>query len=68
MTVQSFHRILDRLDTMADRLSGTRRRTLRKVRAEIARYPANVQADLGWPPVIDDSLPAEYIMKIDRMN
>ena len=68
MTVHSFHRILDRLGTMANRLSGTRHRTLAKVRAEIARYPANVQADLGWPPVIDDRLPAIHIMKIDGMN
>ncbi len=68
MTVHSFHRILHRIGAVASRFPGARGRNLRQVRAEIARYPTNVQADLGWPPVIDDRLPVIHIIKSDGMN
>lgn len=68
MTVHSIHRLLDRLGTVANRLPGAHGRMLRRTRAELARYPSIVQADLGWPPVIDDRLLAKYIIKPDGMN
>lgn len=68
MTVHSFHRLFDRIGTVAGRLPGARRRNLARTRAEIARYPTIVHIDLGWPPLIDDGPHAKHIMKFDGMN